>query len=629
MTPKIVGLLVFLGLYWVYCLAWGLRGAMSSKTAGDFFLAGRELSFWVVLLAATAMTFSGWTLIGHPDLIRDQGFAYGFTSLAAIAIPLTGVLFLKRQWILGRRFSFVTPGDMFAYYFRSEAMRLLVTLLALAVSLPFLALMLSAAGSLFHMAGDGLLPVEAAVWIIAAPLLIYVAAGGLRAAVEAGALQALMLGLCLILLGAIVLSAGGGWGMVNAGIAAFAENGSPLTNSGYSHYLAVPGVFQTVPDVSGSPWSGTLILTTVIALMGIQSSPSFSMWAFASRTAAPFAPHQVWASGACFGAILLIFSAIQGLGSHVLGDASTLPAPTNNDQPLFAHLIAGANSLAPWLTGLLAVLALGGLQAAGALYLSTVSTMVTRDLVKRFFAPRADDARQMLIGRLAIAALLLLALLLATGMPGLIPTLGHLAMAYGVQMWPALIAVCYWPFLTRSGVTLGLAAGLVTATLASSTGGTDWQSFPALGSIVHGLHAAVLGLVVNIVIAVVVSALSREHALDLERKAAFHTVLYEHAAQPAEREGLMPLAWIVTLFWFFFAVGPGVVIGNWIFGDPTRADSWFFGVPSIWAWQILFWGLGVLLLWFLAYVMQLSTAPDTDIEPLAHDIADLEPPLRG
>ena len=36
-------------------------------------------------------------------------------------------------------------------------------------------------------------------------------------------------------------------------------------------------------------------------------------------------------------------------------------------------------------------------------------------------------------------------------------------------------------------------------------------------------------------------------------------------------------------------IGPGAVIGNWVFGDPTNPDTWIFGIPSIWAWQILFW----------------------------------------
>jgi hypothetical protein len=45
-------------------------------------------------------------------------------------------------------------------------------------------------------------------------------------------------------------------------------------------------------------------------------------------------------------------------------------------------------------------------------------------------------------------------------------------------------------------------------------------------------------------------------------------------------------------------------------------------MPSIWAWQILFWLLGVGMMWFLAYKMNMSTIPETQIEALVEDIGD-------
>jgi hypothetical protein len=65
------------------------------------------------------------------------------------------------------------------------------------------------------------------------------------------------------------------------------------------------------------------------------------------------------------------------------------------------------------------------------------------------------------------------------------------------------------------------------------------------------------------------------------------------------------------------------VIGNWIFGEPPAGrNGWTFGIPSIWAWQILFWILGVGLLWFLAYRMEMATVPVKNVEALVEDIGD-------
>ena len=94
------------------------------------------------------------------------------------------------------------------------------------------------------------------------------------------------------------------------------------TPDGYSSYIAIPGVIQMVPSgaaAQGGAWTGVMVLTYMFALMGIQSAPAFSMWAFANKSPAPFVPQQVWASSFGIGLILFSFTAFQGIGSHFLG----------------------------------------------------------------------------------------------------------------------------------------------------------------------------------------------------------------------------------------------------------------------------------------------------------------------
>jgi hypothetical protein len=103
----------------------------------------------------------------------------------------------------------------------------------------------------------------------------------------------------------------------------------------------------------------------------------------------------------------------------------------------------------------------------------------------------------------------------------------------------------------------------------------------------------------------------------------YHNFLREHTFLSPEKKRLVPIAWIVTLAWFFFGIGPGAVIGNDIFGAPNAGvEGWTFGIPSIWAWQIIFWILGVCMMWFLAYKMEMSTVPDKEVEALTEDIGD-------
>ena len=139
--------------------------------------------------------------MGHPGLIYRDGFQYAYASFYAITIPFTGVMFLKRQWMLGKRFGFVTPGEMLATYFQGDGIRLLVVLVALLFSIPYLGLQLRASGFLFNVLTDNLLSVEVGMWVLSAVVFVYVASGGLRAVAYVDTVQCLMLAFGIVAIG--------------------------------------------------------------------------------------------------------------------------------------------------------------------------------------------------------------------------------------------------------------------------------------------------------------------------------------------------------------------------------------------------------------------------------------------
>ena len=644
MSAKVTWLIAFVILYWIYCVYWGLRCAQMAKTATDYFVAGRRLGLWVFVLAATATSFSGWTFMGHPGLIYRDGFQYAYASFYAITIPFTGVMFLKRQWILGKRFGYVTPGEMLADYFKGDGVRILTVVIALCFSIPYLGLQLAASGKLFNVLSDGLFTVTAGTWVLAAVVLVYVASGGLRAVAYVDTLQCVLLAFGIVAVGFIAYDLVGGWTELNKGLANVAKvKGAKwgFTQDGYSSYLAIPGVMQFTAGLGketpvGGLWTGVMVLTYMFALMGIHSAPAFTMWAFGNADPRPFAPQQVWASSFGIGLILFFFTAAQGMGAHLLGAnpavnaagvniANVLPESIGkggqgNLVPFYINTIGDA---APWFVGLLAVCALAAMQSTGAAYMSTAGGMLTRDLYKKYLNPKASHATQKLFGRMGVAFIVFSALLVATYSKDALVLLGGLAVAFGFQMWVPLMSVCYFPFFTRQGVTLGMAAGIVAVMLTESIGVKLFGDALPWGRWPWTMHSAFWGMFFNLGTAIIVSAMT-QNASDRAHRQKYHDFLAQHAGLPASKQGLKPVAWAITLAWLFFGIGPGAVIGNDIFGSPNDYSTWTFGIPSIWAWQILFWALGVGMMWFLAYKMEMSTIPDKEIVALTDDIGDTQ-----
>ena len=481
MDSKLVWLMGFVGIYWAYCLFWGFKGAKSAKTSADYFLAGRSLGIWVFVLAATATSFSGWTFVGHPGKIFTDGLPYAFASFYALTIPFTGVLFLRRQWVLGKAYRYITPGQMYSDYYGGNGIRLLTVLVAFLFSVPYLGVQLRASGDLFSVLTDGLINPNTGMIALSTVVMIYVASGGLRSVAFVDCAQAVLLAVGIVILGGVVIYYSGGWEGFTAAFAEIVRNdissGENLTNEGFSSKVALPGSIQFVSSSSqsiGGGWTGIMCMTYMFALMGIQSSPAFSMWAYSNKTSRSFRWQQVVASSVVIGIILFSFTIVQGIGGHVLIEKGVIESAT--DKNLIPQLINLLSDTAPWLVGLLAVCALAAMQSTGAAYMSTFSAMVTKDIYTRYISPKASDKEQKSIGRFFVIFVTGAALVVAANSSQAIVMLGGLAVAYGFQMYPSLIGICYYKGFNRKGVVAGLIAGLVAVTLTDKT--SIWFGVP-------------------------------------------------------------------------------------------------------------------------------------------------------
>ena len=84
---------------------------------GDFYLAGRNLSGFVLLLTLYATQYSGNTLLGYPGEAFQLGFAWVMSVGFMMAIIVVYLLFAPGLQRAARRHEFITPGDWIAHRF--------------------------------------------------------------------------------------------------------------------------------------------------------------------------------------------------------------------------------------------------------------------------------------------------------------------------------------------------------------------------------------------------------------------------------------------------------------------------------------------------------------------------------
>ena len=377
---------IMLGIYVIYAFWQGLQGFFAEKTSAGYAIGGRSVPFIAFLMAATAASFSGWTFIGHPGLIWRDGLAYAFASFYVLTIPISGTFFAKRQWLLGKRYGFITPGDMYAYYFNSEPLRILVVITALLYSLFYSAVQMMASAALFQWVAG--IDFVWGAWIMAFIVWFYVCTGGMKASAWVGVFQFVFLVGGIVLLGYYVINRPefGGWTQFSATV-------GKLNKS----LLEVPSVMFMTSDAPAYAkanktviWTAVMCLTYMFSLMGIQSSPAFTMNFFGIKSPKVLGWQQAFMSTFVVGFALFYFTAIQGMGAKVLEVSGILKFTKDSDVvPLLM-----ANYLPPFVLGVVFLGAIAAIHSTAAPYINTGGSILLRDIWWRIHPQTAGRPRR-------------------------------------------------------------------------------------------------------------------------------------------------------------------------------------------------------------------------------------------
>ena len=534
MSARLGWLFVFVALYATYCIFWGVNSARGRRGALDYFLAGRSLPFWVFAASATTISFTGWMVIGLPASIFRDGFQASALALGAIVIPLAGALVISRQWILSRRFGFVTPVEMYADYFGGPLIRPILLLIALLFAIPFLGLQLAATGYLIEVLSAGAIPWVLAMWALGALVFAYVALGGLRAASFVGVLQALMLAATVVAAGIVAWVELGGFGAfvgLLAKLGASKAGDWGAAQNGYNAYFATPGVVQFVAgfgrgDPVGGVWTTSMVFSTVLSLMGFQLAPAFAVLAFSTRDARGFAPQQVWLAGADGRVRARVLFCHRGRRRAVSRRFSIAPrrprlpwATTCRRFKQDARSGCSRTISVRWRAvrpGSLASSPSPPPQRRRRRSRSTrprPARCSPATSMSAICGPDASDSDQKLFGRIGVGFTILFALIGATYAPQAQALFGALALPFALQLLPAALALTWLRWLTPQAVLSGLVAGLTLVFFTEQLGLTlagfftidiPWGRWP------WTIHSAVWGLFFNVAVCLLFSLLDAE-----------------------------------------------------------------------------------------------------------------------
>jgi SSS family transporter len=205
--------------YFLVCAAIGWWASRRTKSAEDFFVAGRGIGLIPFALAAMASTLSGFAFIGGPGLVYLIGMTAVFIILPAAVTNTAGAWVLgKRMRLLGEVRKLVTIPDAIGARYRSPTAQGLSAAAILVGLVGYVATNILALGLIVDaIFGVGLVP---AIWIGTAVTLAYTAGGGILAGIYTDVFQGLLMAVASTIVFVFALDSGGGLAAITRAVQA-------------------------------------------------------------------------------------------------------------------------------------------------------------------------------------------------------------------------------------------------------------------------------------------------------------------------------------------------------------------------------------------------------------------------
>jgi Na+/proline symporter len=201
-------------LYFAVIVVISVWAARRTRTASDFFVAGKGIGLVALTVASVSVSVSGFAFIGGPGFIYAVGLGAMYIVLPAAVTNVLGAWVLaKRMRLLGEARNLITIPDAIGARYRSPAAQGLAAVAILVGIIGYMATNALAMGVVINsIFGVGL---GWGIWIGMGVTLAYSASGGILAGIYNDVFQGTLMAAASVLVFLFVLGYGGGLGGIS------------------------------------------------------------------------------------------------------------------------------------------------------------------------------------------------------------------------------------------------------------------------------------------------------------------------------------------------------------------------------------------------------------------------------
>jgi SSS family solute:Na+ symporter len=381
---------------------------------------------------------SSYAFLGSTSIFYTSGAVYA-TCFAWNALFAVLIFFVcERIWYYGKTNGYISPVDFFTDIYGSRVLSLLVAVIMIFFTLPYLQIQLSVGAHLIEMVTGGQIPWRVSSLLFYLIIIIYLWSGGLRAVALADGFYSFLIFGSMLFIGFYLIHIAGGTDKVFG----FLTERSP-------------GLLSLASSEGNvSLWLSMFLIVPLGALMG----PSIWIRSYAARERKAFRILPV----------LICLSTIEYLGPILSGAAGHILIPN----------IPDSDTLIPNILLRYAPTALGGLLFCGiaAAALSTANSQIhasasiyTLNIHREYINPNASNARLLFVAKWSVLVISAVAYLTMLRSPGLIIDTGSTALAGTAQIIVPTVGALFWKRSNAKAAFVGLLCGIAIVSLAFFT----------------------------------------------------------------------------------------------------------------------------------------------------------------
>jgi SSS family solute:Na+ symporter len=430
-VTTIIVLVLFLGIL-LFISFMAARSNVS--TPDDFYLANRGLGTIVMTMTTGASFFSTWTLLGAVGSYYRGGVWFIAFAAWAIVHAMFIWIFGARIWYLGKKYNFVTPGELIEKYYKSGTLRLLFAIIGIIGLVPYMLIQVTGGASALSSLTGEQIPYWVGVLVMGVFVGLIVTLSGGRGAAWSDTFMGFFFGFVLIFITTIFFMKSGGISALKS-----IEDIAPKVLTNHGNFW---GIFDTALGLGLGYW----VMPHMWQKFYSAKSP---MILAKTSLITPIWNSWLMACGALFIGIL---AHSPGLVSGITAENSDqiIPVFFSNYAPIFGSIVVAAIIAA-------------GISTINSQLLSSASLLVT-DLYVRFFNKDVTAKKKTLIGKFTVLGLTVLVVLLSflPAAQGFLVPLASLGFAISIQLVPAAIGPLLWRKASTSAAIWSIIAGEVT-----------------------------------------------------------------------------------------------------------------------------------------------------------------------